>query len=63
MRRNTGGLGDVLRAAQDSEAMSELREQLDDLVFTSHSTIKRDEIITLLTIVIRHLAQILVDII
>ena len=62
MSRNTGALGDVLRAAQDAEAMSELRQQLDDLVFTSHWTIKRDEIITLLTIVTKSLASILVDI-
>jgi hypothetical protein len=56
MRRNTGGLADVLRAAQDAEAMSELREQLDGLVFTSHRTITRDEINALLRIVISNLA-------
>jgi hypothetical protein len=42
--------------------MSELRDELDSLVFTSYRTIKRSEIITLLTIVTRCLAPVLVEI-
>jgi hypothetical protein len=51
MSRNTGGLGDVLRVVQNVEAMSELRKQLDYLLFTSNKTIRREEIIKLLTII------------
>jgi hypothetical protein len=62
MNRNTGGLGGVIRAAQNAESMRELREQLDSLVFASCRTIKRTEIITLLTIITGHLSPILEDI-
>jgi hypothetical protein len=50
MSRNTGGLGGISIAAQDAEAMIELREQLDSLKFASPLMINRAEIIKLLTI-------------
>jgi hypothetical protein len=62
MSRNTGGLGDVLRVVQNVEAMSELRKQLDYLLFTSNKTIRRDEIINFRTIITHFLSSILVEI-
>jgi hypothetical protein len=62
MSRNTGGLGGLLRTAQDAEAMIKLREELDSLVFTNNFTFTRAETVTLLTITTKYLAPMLVEV-
>jgi hypothetical protein len=51
-----------LRAAQDAEAMSELRKELEELTFADVSTLNRNESIPILSIFSRFLDTILGEI-
>jgi hypothetical protein len=62
MSRRSEGLGDDLKAASDAATISELRERLDQMLYTKVWSIKRTEIIALLDIVVESLTRLLVEI-